>query len=518
MGQEHVGRILTNAIQSGRVGHAYLFVGPRGVGKTTTARIFAKALNCQGATSEHGTSEPCGTCASCVDITAGVDLDVVEMDAASNNAVDDVRRLREQVGYATVRSRHRIWIVDEVHMLSGPAFNAFLKTLEEPPDGVKFIFCTTEEHKLPDTFRSRCQRVEFRPIEIVAMADRLRALAEREGVGVEDGLCEDIAAAALGGLRDAESLLEQLIAASPEGTLARADLDHLAGRAPRLSLAALLDAVEQGEAGAALDAVDLCLEAGAKPGVLLEQWMDQLRQRLLDAARAPREEDEGRGVVGNARALDVLLEKRMHLRSGADGTLVCQVAAVELARLPDARDLDRLIAALTEGGPDAKAPRSHRPGPGAGAAAGPAKGAPAPSVGSNEEEAPAPPTADAIRARWADVVRAATPLDARLAEALDRGRPGELRDGRLEVHVARHERLAQSALGRREAILLFRKVTQALFSVPLAPLVVIDETIPAPARDTSAPHEHPVVRMVAEKTSGRLLNVEKPPPPAPAGS
>ena len=208
MGQEHITRTLQNAISSGRVAQAYLFVGPRGIGKTSTARILAKALNC----AEGPTAIPCGKCDACREIAEGRSLDVLEIDGASNNGVENIRELRDNAAYAPARGPYKIYLIDEVHMLSAGAFNALLKTLEEPPEHVKFIFATTEAQKVPATITSRCQRFDLRRIPAKAIAEHLLMIAEKEDILLEPGAAEAIARGAEGALRDAESMLDQSVA------------------------------------------------------------------------------------------------------------------------------------------------------------------------------------------------------------------------------------------------------------------------------------------------------------------
>ncbi|NLI28832.1 MAG: DNA polymerase III subunit gamma/tau [Nitrospiraceae bacterium] len=239
-GQEAIARILRNAVSVGKVAHAYIFSGPRGVGKTTTARILAKALNC-----ENGpTPDPCGTCRSCSAITDGSSMDVAEIDGASNTGVDNIRDLRERVKYAAASSQYKIYIIDEAHMLSTAAFNALLKTLEEPPPHVIFVLATTEPKKIPATVLSRCQHLPFRRIALKAIVQRLRQIATAEGIDITDGALEMVARAAEGGMRDALTLLDQVT--SFADSITADEVKDLLGLTDTENLAAMLGAVIEG--------------------------------------------------------------------------------------------------------------------------------------------------------------------------------------------------------------------------------------------------------------------------------
>src|SRR6266545_1518283 len=221
VGQEPVAQALVNALQSNRVAHAYLFTGARGVGKTSTARILAKALNCE----KGPTATPCGVCESCRAITSGDDVDVLEIDGASNRGIDEVREIRQNVQFRPSISRYKIYIIDEVHMLTAPAFNALLKTLEEPPPHVKFIFATTEVQKIPVTILSRCQRFDFAGIGTARIVEQLKQVVAGEKMQADDDALEWIARRAAGSMRDAQSLLDQLLAFGDENQ--RLTLDHV---------------------------------------------------------------------------------------------------------------------------------------------------------------------------------------------------------------------------------------------------------------------------------------------------
>ncbi|MBO4511249.1 MAG: DNA polymerase III subunit gamma/tau, partial [Victivallales bacterium] len=231
VGQEHISRTLKNAIVNNRIGHAYLFVGSRGIGKTTTARIFAKALNCPN----NHDGEPCCKCKSCQEVAAGTSLDVIEIDGASHNKVEDIRDIRDSVQYAPANGKYKIYIIDEVHMLTTQAWNALLKTLEEPPPHVKFLFATTEPHKVLPTIISRCQRFDLKRIPVPLIVKRLRFIADQEKINIEDNALAAMARAANGGMRDAQSIFDQIIAfcggANGEGTITEQDVIDVFGLA-----------------------------------------------------------------------------------------------------------------------------------------------------------------------------------------------------------------------------------------------------------------------------------------------
>ncbi len=276
VGQTHVSRTLKNAVEQNRLAHAYLFVGPRGVGKTSTARILAKALNCE----KGPTVTPCGVCDNCREIAGGNSLDVIEIDGASNNSVEDVRELRDNVRYAPAKGRYKIYLIDEVHMLSSAAFNALLKTLEEPPPHVKFIFATTEPQKVLPTILSRCQRFDLHRIPANLIAQHLQLIAGKEKITLDPAAAHSIARGAEGGLRDAESMLDQLVAFCGE-KIAEADVLDVFGFTSQQTVAGFTEKIL---CGATADAVQLLheqSEAGKDMMKLMSDLISYLRDLLV---------------------------------------------------------------------------------------------------------------------------------------------------------------------------------------------------------------------------------------------
>ncbi|MDY0269178.1 DNA polymerase III subunit gamma/tau [Trichloromonas sp.] len=358
VGQEHVSRTLANAIQAGRVHHAFLFTGARGVGKTSAARILAKALNC-----ENGpTATPCNQCPSCKEITAGQSVDVFEIDGASNTGVDDVRELRENIRYLPSRSRFKIIIIDEVHMLSINAFNALLKTLEEPPEHAKFIFATTEPHKIPVTILSRCQRFDFRKIALPKVTARLREIVDAEGIHISDRALGLVGRRGEGSMRDSLSTLDQVIAFCGD-EVADDDVQGLLGMVDRRLLLDVLEALIERDSRRVLDVVRRVDDLGHSfrqfcqelvelcRGLILCQVLEEPADLLsLSGEEIGLLQRLGKEIAGEdaQRAMTLLMKTEGELVGSSFPRLTMEMALVRLATLPPSRDLAGLVRKLDE--------------------------------------------------------------------------------------------------------------------------------------------------------------------------
>lgn len=388
IGQDALVRTLTNAIQSGRLAHAFMLTGVRGVGKTTTARIIARALNCIGADGQGGeTAEPCGVCENCTAIAEDRHVDVMEMDAASRTGVDDIREIIEGVRYKPVNARYKVYIIDEVHMLSKNAFNALLKTLEEPPEHVKFIFATTEIRKVPVTVLSRCQRFDLRRIDMDTLSAHFKGIVEQEKASVTDGALSLISRAADGSVRDGLSLLDQAIAHTA-GEVGEDAVRDMLGLADRANTFDLLDAAMKGDVEGALNLLANQYDAGADPAQVLEDmlelvhWLTRIKV-TPSAAEAPgvpeMERTRGQEMAGGltmaalTRAWQMLLKGLGEVRTAPSALQAAEMILVRLIyglELPSPADVLKKL----QDAPQSQSPTSSGGGGGGGGGAAPSGG------------------------------------------------------------------------------------------------------------------------------------------------
>src|SRR5580698_5420552 len=305
-GQDHVTRTLTNALNQQRIAHGYIFSGHRGIGKTTIARILAQALNCrnQVGSAERPTPEPCGVCDSCIEIRQGNAVDVIEIDAATNRGIDEIRELRDAARYSPARDRYKIYILDEAHQITDAAFNALLKTLEEPPSHVVFMMATTEPENIPQTIRSRCQHFSFHAVKFDDILAQLKGIAAHEQVETEEAALALLAEAGDGSMRDALSIMDQAIASAPlengRPALAAAQIRELMGSVPNAIFERLLEAVAAGQSAELMEQLNVLVNAGHSPSSLARQMVRYLRNTLM--AKIGGEQTELLQISGDERA------------------------------------------------------------------------------------------------------------------------------------------------------------------------------------------------------------------------
>ncbi len=354
VGQEHVAQALRNAIRAERVAHAYLFTGARGVGKTSTARILAKALNCPNA--DDGV--PCNDCEICDGIATGNDVDVLEIDGASNRGIDDIRSLRANVNVRSMRTQFKLYIIDEVHMLTREAFNALLKTLEEPPPNVKFVFCTTEPNKVPDTILSRCQRFDFSAIGEDSIAVRLKEIASAEGFAVEDEAIELVARRARGSMRDSQSLFDQLLAFS-DGTVTAEDVHRMLGTASDEMLVSMFEAITQHRPGDVLNILETALTSGVQAGELLDQCVGYVRDQMVTLSagakaslcsvgtarrEAVAQQAQTLGMPNIMAAFQILSEAKGRMMRSTFARVLLEMALVQISLLENLSAISNLLS------------------------------------------------------------------------------------------------------------------------------------------------------------------------------
>ncbi|MBJ6748827.1 DNA polymerase III subunit gamma/tau [Geomonas anaerohicana] len=554
VGQEHVSQTLKNAIDGGRVAHAFLFTGARGVGKTSSARILAKALNCESGL----TVEPCNTCSTCLEITDGNSVDVFEIDGASNTGVDDIRELRDNIKYLPSRSRYKIFIIDEVHMLTTNAFNALLKTLEEPPPHVKFIFATTEPHKVPITILSRCQRFDFKRIALPRIVSRLRFIVDQEGVQVSDEALAVVARKGDGSMRDSLSTLDQVLAFCGN-SVSDEDVAALLGVVDRRLIMDGCRSVLEADVKGALGIVAQVDSFGYSMRQFCQELISQFRSisilkavgdagDLLELSDA--EQGELKALGGQAsvqdlqRHLAILLKAEAEMAHAGFPRLILEMALMKMATLAPAIPVQELLArldSLEKGGAlpqrsDAPRPSAPAPRPAPQQHAAPHRPAAAPVAAAPVAAAPqAPAAAAAVQPApsafvsggdlWGSFVQAVKAKKPMLGGALEEVYPVRVAQGVLEIGCLQGS-FQLTRLQDPEQINELKSLAQGHFGVPTQIKVVALNGPPTDAAPTLSEkksledaerrahlrreaEEHPLVAAAVELFDGEISEVQE---------
>jgi DNA polymerase-3 subunit gamma/tau len=520
IGQDHVTTTLKNAIQSGRVAHAYLFTGPRGVGKTTVARVLAKSLNC----AEGPTIKPCGECPACREIAQGTSMDVIEIDGASNRGIDEIRNLRESVRYAPVGGKRKVYIIDEVHMLTQEAFNALLKTLEEPPRHVVFVFATTQPLKVPQTIVSRCQRFDFRRIPADLVASRLKQICETEGYKCDDGALGLISQRAEGSMRDGQSMLEQILAFSG-GSATEEDIRPIMGLRGSETVSKIAGAVIRGDEAAVLALTGEAFDVGIDPLDLvgaLTEWIRYLMVFSIDPKtrelQALTEETrqtiaEQAGDIETQYLLTLLsmiadaedrIKRATHQRYLLESVILRMANVKSIARVSDIIEMLKQSGGerSTKGTPPKKTRRPAKPA------------RPKHEADLREDPRPAAGAKADIVGSWHDVIESLRETRASLASILDLCEPPKLLEGVcwLQLPTAFHQ--SQVLKGQNLRILTeeLRKLTNNTVTVKTT-VKTEDrkEREKSPEVDDVAAiiQNDPVIKSLAESLGGKVVGIRR---------
>lgn len=505
IGQPSVVATLKNQLKTSRLGHAFLFAGPRGVGKTSTARILAKALNCKNGP----TVTPCQKCPSCLEIASGRSLDVIEIDGASNRGIDEIRTLREGVKFAPTQGRFKVYIIDEVHQITPDGFNALLKTLEEPPPYVKFIFATTHPHKVIPTVLSRCQRFDFRRIGIMEIVSQLEKISAAEKIDIDKDVLLAIARASDGALRDAESILDQLVSFS-QGKVAFGDVVAVLGVVQQEALFSLADKIIHKDAPGALALLNRLIEEGKDTSVFLASLIEHFRNLMVakiaraDAGLIDLPQDICAKLLEQSHAFSLeeifsafsLLANTQEMTKRLESTRIpLEIALVKLCH--DKKETRHQAAAVKKDEPPAKS--HHLPPP-------KAQAAPAP-----EPEPDPPPASDTppgillddVKNTWKNIIDNLSAIKMSVATYLNEGTPLKIEKSTLTVAFPKSHSLHKEALEEKANRSLIEKMVEDFLRVRLRVNFILSEEAAVPEKE-----DDPLLRSALNAFKGRVVKDE----------